>query len=39
MRRDMSRRAVGGEEEEERKSEQGKDERLRFYDVKKPIPT
>ena len=39
MRRDMSRRAVSGKEEGERKSEQGKDESLCFYDVKKPIST
>ena len=39
MRRDLSRRAVGGSEVGELKSEQGKDESLGFYDMKKPIPT
>ena len=37
--RDLSRRAVCGEEVGERKNEHGDDESLRFYGVKKPIPT
>lgn len=39
MRRDLSRRAVGGSGVGELKSEQGKDESLDFYDMKKPIST
>ena len=39
MRRDLSRRAVGGSGGGELKSEQGKDESLGFYDMKKPIST
>ena len=37
MRCDLSRRAVGGRRVGGLKSEQGKDESLRLYDVKKPI--